>query len=76
MPAPMPLAPAAVDPELAVLNAQFGDRWTITRRIDHGGALGACHAVRHDPRPSLQGLSAHTAAGLWAAIEYAEAIPR
>lgn len=67
---------ATIAPELDALLADHGARWDITRSTDHGGAPGAFHAVRLDPRPSLQGLSADTAEGLRFTIECAEAMPR
>ncbi|GHD24961.1 hypothetical protein GCM10007147_21710 [Nocardiopsis kunsanensis] len=72
------LAPptTTADPELDALITKFGARWEITRRTDYGGTPGAFHAVRHDPRPSLQGLRSATAEGLRSAIECAEAMPR
>ncbi|WP_017612134.1 hypothetical protein [Nocardiopsis salina] len=70
-----PTTTASADPELAALVAAHGTGWDITRYADHGGAPGAFHAVRHDPRPALQGLRAATAAELHAAIECAEAMP-
>ena len=69
-------SPATVDPELAALLTDHGARWDITRLTDYGGSPGAFHAVRHDPRPSLQGLRSATADGLHSAIEYAEAMTR
>lgn len=70
------LAAAVADPELDALVADHGAKWTITRRTDYAGAPGAFHAVRHDPRPALQGLRAATADGLRSAIECAEGMGR
>lgn len=64
--------PDTADPELTALIAAHGSRWTITRHVDHRGTRGAFRAVRHDPRPSLQGLRAATAEELRAAIECVE----
>ena len=47
------------DADLDRLRATYADRWDILRTTDRW------HAVRRDPRPPLQGLSAHTARGLW-----------
>lgn len=71
------LMPATeADPELAALVADHGTEWGIAHSLDCTGAPGPWHAVRHDPRPSLQGLGSDTAAGLRAAIECAEAMAR
>ena len=45
-------------PALELLRARHAREWDIYRTTD------AWHAVRRDPRPALQGLSATTARGL------------
>lgn len=71
-----PVLVTTVDPELGAILTDHGARWGITRRTDHGSNPGAFHAVRHDPRPSLQRLSAGTAEDLRSAIECVEETAR
>lgn len=52
--------------DLATLRAEHGARWHILHTSD------AWHAVRRDPRPALQGLSAHTARSLLADLARVE----